>query len=156
VQMRPHWSALSAPLLVSLAAVALGVALDVVFPRTTSTVHWIEGVVVTVPCLWLAVRATRWWYSSLILTPARLIQRWGVVVRGQGEVPLAQIEEVTAIQSVVRHLFGTGRLELVIRGESGVRWIDDVRKPDVVERVIARRLAPIPPPGWVTPPAPPA
>ena len=81
------------------------------------------------------------------MTSHRLVERWGVLSRHQAETPLAQLASVTVIQTFVRRIVGTGRLELEFRGDDEIRWIDDVRKPLIVQRVIHRRLRPYPEPG---------
>ncbi len=147
VELRPHWSFLTGPLAVSVAAIAAGVLLDVGIPHTSVGLHWVEGVAVAVPCLWLALRLVRWRTTRLVLTSHRLIERWGVLTRRQAETALSHIAAVTVVQSLARRIVGTGRLELEIRGDDEIRWIDDVRKPAVVQRVIHRRLQPYPGPG---------
>jgi uncharacterized membrane protein YdbT with pleckstrin-like domain len=144
IDIRPHWSFLWGPLVVSVAAIALGVTLDIAIPHTSVTLHWVEGLVVAVPCLWLAVRAARWWTSCLVLTSQRIVEQSGVLSRQQSETPLALIRSVVAVQSLLRRMVATGRLELEIRGEAEARWIDDVRKPVILQRVINRRLRPNP------------
>ena len=140
--IRPHWTYLSGPLAVAAVVIGIGVALDVGFPHSSVALHWIEGAVVAVPCLWLGVRTARWLSTSLVLTSARLVEQWGVLSPQYAETPLSYIVSVWAVQSLVRRLLGTGRLELEIRGEDRIRRIDDVRKPAVLQRVIARRLHP--------------
>jgi len=127
---------------VSVIVIAIGVGLDIGIPHTSVAGHWIEGSVVAVPCLWLAVRVVRWRTTRLVLTSARLVERRGVMSGRQAETLLAHILSVTVVQSLPRRVIGTGRLELEIRGEDQVRWIDDVRKPMVLRRVINRRLPP--------------
>ena len=58
------------------------------------------------------------------------------------ETGFADILSGVAVQSLPRRLIGTGRLELEIVGEESVRWIDDVRRPVVLQRVINRRIPP--------------
>lgn len=146
VDIRPHWSCLSGPLAVSLVVIGIGVALDVGVPHTSVVLHWVEGLVVAVPCLWLAERVVRWRTTGLVLTSFRLIEQWGVLSRHHSETRLADIESVSAVQSLGRRLIGTGQLELQIRGLDELRVIDDVRKPVILRRVINRRLRP-PEPG---------
>jgi hypothetical protein len=147
IDIKPHWSFLSGPLVVAFVVIGIGVALDVGVPHTSVTLHWVEGLVVAVPCLWLAVRVVRWRTTRLVLTSLRIIEQWGVMSEHHSETPLAEIVSVTAVQSVGRRLIGTGRLELEVRGFDEVRIIDDVRKPVIFGRVIRRRLRP-PDPGW--------
>jgi hypothetical protein len=142
VDIRPHWSCLSGPLVLSLVVIGMGVALDVGVPHTSVPVHWVEGLVVAVPCAWLAGRVLRWRTTSLVLTSFRIIEQWGVLSHHQAETGLAEIESVTAVQSLGRRLLGTGQLELAVRGFDELRVIDDVRKPIILRRVINRRLRP--------------
>jgi hypothetical protein len=88
------------------------------------------------------VRVVRWRCSSLVLTSARLVELWGVGSRHQAQTLLSEIVSVTVVQSLLRRILGSGRLELELVGEDGVRWIDDVRKPTILQRVISRRLRP--------------
>jgi uncharacterized membrane protein YdbT with pleckstrin-like domain len=146
VDIRPHWSYLSGPLAAALVAIGVGVTLDVAIPHTSVALHWVEGLVVAVPCLWLAIRTLGWLTTKLILTSFRLIEQWGVFSRRSDATPLADIASVTVVQSLMRRIVGTGRLELELFGEDGVRGIDDVRKPVILQRVITRRLRPYPSP----------
>ena len=155
VDIRPHWAFLTAPLLVSVVVIAVGVALDVGYPHTSVALHWVEGAVVAVPCLWLAVRVVRWRTTSLVLTSMRIVEQWGTVSRRQVETRLAVIEGVTVVQSLFRRLLGTGRIELEIWGGAEIHYLDDVRKPVILRRVIVRRLPPHPVPGpWGQPGSP--
>ncbi len=142
IDIRPHWSCLSGPLALSLVVIGIGVALDVGIPHTSVALHWVEGLVVAVPCLWLAVRVVQWRTTSLVLTSIRIVEQWGVLGRHQAETALGDIESVTAVQSFGRRLLGTGQLELRIRGLDELRLIDDVRKPMIFRRVVNRRLRP--------------
>jgi hypothetical protein len=142
VDIRPHWSYLSGPLALAAAAIAAGVALDLGIPHTSVALHWVEGLAVAVPCLWLAVRVARWWTSSLVLTSVRLVEQWGVLTPEHAETPLTQVVSVTAVQTLLRRILGTGQAELEPRGENQVRQTYDVRKPVILQRVITRRLEP--------------
>ncbi len=146
VNVRPHWSFLTGPLIAALAAIAAGIALDVGIPHTSVTLHWVEGAVVAIPCLWFAMRAIRWRRTYLVLTSARIVVCWGAVSRPRFEVALADIARVDVVQTLFRRMVGTGRIELTLWDEAGVRWIDDVRKPAVLGRVIDRRIGR--PAGW--------
>jgi uncharacterized membrane protein YdbT with pleckstrin-like domain len=144
VDIKPHWSFLSAPLVVSAFVIAVGVGLDVGIPHTSVAMHWVEGSVVAVPCLWLAVRVVRWRMTGLVVTSVRIVEQWGVMSYRQSETMLSHVASVTVVQSLFRRIIGTGRLELEIRGDDEIRWIDDVRKPVILHRVINRRLPPYP------------
>jgi len=144
VDIRPHWSFLTGPLLTALAAVAVGVTLDVTVPHTSVALHWVEGAVVAVPCLWLAGRVVRWRRAWLLLTSHRLVDQWGAATGNRMEIPLASIERVDVDQSVVRRLVGTGSIDVTVWGRGVLHRIEDARKPSVLARVITRRLGPAP------------
>jgi uncharacterized membrane protein YdbT with pleckstrin-like domain len=72
-----------------------------------------------------------------------------VVSRREWEIRLSRIESTRVVQSPFRRLVGTGRLELVywVEDEDEVRWIEDVRKPVILQRIVNRRMVPPPDPG---------
>jgi Bacterial PH domain len=142
VDIKPHWSCVSGPLALAVVVIGIGVALDVGVPHTSIPIHWVEGLVVAVPCLWLASRVVRWRMANLVLTSFRLVEEYGVVSRDHSETRLSEILCVTAVQSPGQRLVGSGRLELEVRGFDELRVIDDVRKPVILRRVINRRLGP--------------
>lgn len=144
MDIAPHWSFLAGPLAVALVAIAAGIALDVAIPHTSVTLHWVEGVVVAVPCLWLAARVVRWRRTRLVLTTARIVVCWGAVSRARFEIALNEVAHAEVVQSLPRRLVDTGRIELTLRETGEVREIEDVRKPVVLQRVITRRLRPPP------------
>jgi uncharacterized membrane protein YdbT with pleckstrin-like domain len=138
-------------LTISVIVIAIGVALDFGIPHTSVESHWIEGSVVAIPCLWLAARVLRWRTTSFVVTSVRIIEQWGVMSYHQSETMLSHIVSVTATQTLLRRVVGTGRIEFEILGDDQIRWIDDVPKPMILRRVINRRLPPFPSdpdPGW--------
>ena len=144
MEIRPHWVFLSAPLLVALGAVAAGIALDVVFPHTSVPVHWIEGAMVAVPCVWLATRFARWRRCGLLLTTDRLVDQWGAASGNRVDIPLDSIERVSAVQSPFRRLVGTGAIDVAVWGQGMLHRVEDARHPSVLVRIITRRLRPPP------------
>jgi hypothetical protein len=145
VDIRPHWLFLAGPLATALVVIIVGVVLDATIPHTSVALHWVEGLVVAVPCAWLAVRAVRWRTTRLLLTNRRVAEQWGVLVRRDLSTSLGDIAYVVVIRSLLRRMVGTGRIELVLH-DGGTRLIEDVRKPVIFQRVITRRLRPSPPP----------
>jgi hypothetical protein len=144
VDIRPHWVSLTGPLLAALAAIAVGVTLDVTVPHTSVAVHWVEGAVVAVPCAWLAARFVRWRRSWLLLTSYRVVDQWGAARGNQIDIPLDSIERVVADQGVVRRILGTGSIDVVVWDQGVLHRIADARKPVVLCRVVTRRLGPPP------------
>ncbi len=144
VDIRPHWTFLTGPLLVALSVVALGITLDVAIPHTSVAVHWVEGAVVAVPCAWLAVRFVRWRRAWLVVTSYRVVDQWGAAAGNQIDIPLDSIERVRVDQGVVRRILGTGSIDVVVQDQVVLHRIEDARKPVVLARIITRRLGPGP------------
>ena len=144
MDIRPHWAFLSAPLLVALVAVTIGITLDVIFPHTSVSIHWVEGAMVAVPCAWLSVRFVRWRRCWLMVTTDRLVDQWGAASGNRIDIPLDSIERVTAVQSPVRRLVGTGEIDVAVWGQGVLHRVEDARHPKVLVRIITRRLPPPP------------
>jgi uncharacterized membrane protein YdbT with pleckstrin-like domain len=140
VDIRPHWTFLTGPLLVALAVVAVGISLDVAIPHTSVAVHWVEGAVVAVPCAWLAVRFIRWRRAWLVVTSYRIVDQWGAASGNRIEIPLDSIERVRVDQGMVRRILGTGSIDVVVWDQGVLHRIEDARKPVVLARIITRRL----------------
>ncbi len=121
-----------------------GIVLDVAFPHTSVALHWVEGVVVAVPCAWLAVRFIRWRRAWLMVTTARIVDQWGSSRSARIDIPLDSIEQVVAVRSPVRRLLGTGSIDVAVWDEGVIHRIEDVRKPVILARVITRRLGAVP------------
>jgi PH (Pleckstrin Homology) domain-containing protein len=147
IDIRPHWMFLMGPLAAASVVVGLGIALDVAVPHTTVALHWVEGVVVALPCAWLAVRFVRWRREWLVVTTHRIVDQWGASKGNQIEIPLESIERVVVEQGTVRRLLGTGSINVLVWDQGALHRIEDVRKPVVLARVVTRRLGP-PRPGY--------
>ena len=145
VDIRPHWTFLTGPLLVSLAAIAVGITLDVAVPNTSVALHWVEGALVALPCAWLAVRFVRWRRSWLMLTSYRIVDQWGAANGNQIDIPLDSIDRVVVDQGVVRRILGSGSIDVVVWDQGTLHRIEDARRPVVLARIITRRLGPPPP-----------
>ena len=137
MDMHPHWMFLIGPLVVSGVVVSVAVALDVVFPHTSVDLHWVEGLVAAVPCVWLLLRVLQWRTTNLIVTTQRLLEREGGLRPRLVEIPLVDIDDIEVEQSVFRRLIGTGRLLVAVDDDQ--RLLDDVRRPVVLRRVVLRR-----------------
>ena len=143
VDIRPHWLFLSGPWRRRVVTSAWVWPSTSAYPHTTVAVHWIEGLVVAVPCLWLAARAARWRTTSLVLTSVRLVEQWGTLHRRYSELPLSDVASVVVVQSLPRRMVGSGRLGLVIRSEGEVRL--DRRRPQAGRPAAGDQPAAAPP-----------
>jgi hypothetical protein len=159
VDLHPHWRRLAAPVVVSVVAVAAAAALTDRYPHAPSAVSVVLLALALVPLGWLAVRLAQWWAESLVVTTERLVLRRGLVRRDLVQLRLSRIAEVHCSQTLGERLLGTGRLVVELAGEDGAVTVDDVRRPRVLQRVLAARLeeaaepVPSPAPGWVPAPS---
>jgi hypothetical protein len=167
VDLRPHWIFLFGPLATTIAALAAAVAVVTAFPHAPVALAWVLVALVALPGLWLVVRATQWWGTSLVVTDRRIVSRQGVFAREVVQVRLPRVAEVHARQELWQRLLGTGRLVVALREDAGAIVVDDVRRPRSLQRVITRQLdtrsggpvesrpvttRPVPPPDDRTPP----
>jgi hypothetical protein len=144
VDVHPHWLFLFGPAVTSVVVVAAAVGIELGVPHEPSALHWGEGVAAALPLCWLAVRVVRWRLRRLLVTSQRILELRGLGQRRPAEVGLVEVERVDAVASLPRRLVGAGSLVLVLWGQDVVRVLEDVRRPDVLARIIARRLPPRP------------
>ncbi len=161
VDIRPHWLAVVGPLVTAIVVVGVAVSLEVSFPRSGSTVHWIEGIAAAVPVAWLVARLLRWWATELVVTTDRILVRHHLGAERVEQVALVEVDRVEVDRHLLGRLAGSGTLVVVVADVDGERAglvVDDVRHPDVLQRIVHRRVRlhadgarPYPPgyrPGW--------
>jgi uncharacterized membrane protein YdbT with pleckstrin-like domain len=146
VDIKPHWMYLVGPLVTSVVVIGVAVGFEIAFPHTPVGWHRVEAITAFVPCAWLVIRFIRWRMAGLVVTSFRIVERHGVFRSSTSEIWLSSIEAVDTVQSVFRRMVGTGELEVTIYGEDDLQVFGDVRKPAILQRIIARRLTP--PPGY--------
>jgi membrane protein YdbS with pleckstrin-like domain len=140
VDLRPHWAFLSAPVALSLAAIAAAIVIQSQFPNSSQVVWVVLAVMVGLPVLWLIVRVAKWLSTSLVVTDRRLIFRSGVLGRRVVQLRLQRIVDVHSNQSLLERIIGTGRLIVEVEGEEGAVTVEDVRRPRALQRVLTRQL----------------
>lgn len=140
VDVHPHWVALAAPLIVTVAAAAVAAAVVNQFPHAPAAVGWVLAVMVLVPAAWLGVRFVRWVSVSLVVTTQRVMLRRGVLRRDVTQVRLQRISEVHCTQSLWDRMIGIGRLVLELYSDEENVVVDDVRRPRSLQRVINAQL----------------
>ena len=140
VDTRPHWAYLFWPFVLALFAVSTGVVLDVAWPHSTPPVHWAEGIICGLLCLWFVGRFAKWIANHLVLTSLRLVQTWGLLRGHHFEVALARIEFLRRRQGILQRLVGAGRLEVGVWAEPEVFVFEDVRHVAAFQRLVHRRI----------------
>ena len=112
---RPHWIVFGGPLLVGLAGVALGAALQI-----TQRDYWYAGAAVVGLGLLLAIGpGLRYLSSEFAITDKRVVARLGLLQRRSLETLLSKIEAIEVEQDLTGRLLGYGTL--VIIGTGGTR-----------------------------------
>ncbi len=139
VDLHPHWAFWLGPALVSLVALGVAVAVAVEFPTAPAFTAWILLALVAGPLLWLVGRLVRWKTTSLVVTTTRILYVRGVLRRDLVQIRLQRVTEVHVTQSLAERLVGAGRLIVEIEGEQPV-FLDDVRRPRTLQRVVVRQL----------------
>lgn len=140
VDVRPHWVFVSGPALLTLLALAGAIAIGVEFPGAPIQVAWVLGAMVGVPALWLVARISRWLGVSIVVTTHRLIYRRGLLRRDVVQLRLQRIVEVHLTQSLLDRLIGAGRLVVEVQGDPQPLFVEDVRRPRSLQRVINEQL----------------
>jgi len=140
VDVRPHWIFLSGPALLTLLAVAGAVAIGYEFPQAPVGVAWVLGAMVAIPALWLAARTLRWLGVSIAVTSRRLIYRRGLFRRDVVQVRLQRIAEVHLTQTVLERIIGAGRVVVEVQGDPQPLFVEDVRRPRSLQRVLSEQL----------------
>jgi hypothetical protein len=140
VELRPHWAFLGWPLVATLAAAALAIAVTVAFSPPAGVGDVLLGIL-AVAALWLAGRVLRWVTTSLVVTTSRLVERSGVFGRRALEIRLERINELSYHQSLPGRLARTGELMVETGGESGDIVFDHVPRPAAFQSLITEQIA---------------
>lgn len=137
-ELRPHWVAVSVPILVAFAATVAAVWLTVgAFDSGTQrAVVWLAWLV-----LMLSYPARRlvWWITSnFVVTTSRVIHREGFIAKRSMEIPLDKINDVRFEQNIFERIVGAGTLVIQSASESGRNEFSFIRHPEEVQREIYR------------------
>jgi uncharacterized membrane protein YdbT with pleckstrin-like domain len=136
LDLRPHWIALIAPVVVAILVIVAEVLLFTLFdpPRVIGWAAVLAGIVLF---LALPVRSFLAWVTShFVVTSDRVIHRSGWLAKRSMETPLERINDVTFTQSVLERLVGAGTLRIQSGGEYGQNYFRDIRDPEHVQKVI--------------------
>jgi membrane protein YdbS with pleckstrin-like domain len=142
--VKPHWVALLAPALWTIAILILWVLGYTVAKNQLDDPGLVQNVVAIaalVALFFLAVLPfLRWRFTYFVLTTDRLITRTGVIAKQSREIPLERINDVTFNQSVVERMVGAGDLLVESAGERGQERISNVRNPEQIQLMIYKEV----------------
>lgn len=139
VDVRPHWSALAAPV-AALVAVIAG-AVTALVDGVPSWVDWPVLIVLVAAAGWLLSRYMRWATTRLVLTSARIIERRGLLARTSREIPLTAVTEVGLHRSLGERMIGTGDLYVESAGRDGIEVFTHLPRPAAIRDEIYTRMA---------------
>ncbi len=136
-ELRPHWRALIAPVIVFLITLAVGVYLLAKFDN--SAVRWIVGLAMLVALVVWVFRPFVYWYSTqYVFTDRRIIVRTGVIARKGRDMPLSRVNDVSFEHSVIERFLNCGTLLVESAGTQGQLIIRSVPNVEQIQRDIYR------------------
>lgn len=136
-ELKPHWRALIAPVLV-LILIAFG-GTWLYFFTDNSIVRWIvlaAGLVFAV--LWVILPFLRWLTTQYVFTDRRIILRRGLITKQGRDVPLSKVNNVSFNQSVLGRMFNFGELQIESANTDGSLFIEDVPNVEDIQRDVYR------------------
>jgi len=161
LELRPHWVAIAAPVLVAVAATigAIWLTLGPIDDGPARGIVWLVwlGVMLAYP-----VRKIVWWLTSnFVVTSSRVIHREGFIAKRSMEIPLDKINDVRFEQGIFERIVGAGTLVIQSASESGRNEFSFIRHPEEVQKTIyhasevdQRPPAPVAAPTAAPPPPP--
>jgi uncharacterized membrane protein YdbT with pleckstrin-like domain len=136
LDLRPHWIALVAPVVVAVLLIGAEIVLFALFdpPRV---IGWAAALAGAVLFLAIPVRSFLAWVTShFVVTSDRVIHRSGWLAKRSMEIPLERINDVRFEQSVLERVVGAGDLRIESGGEYGQNHFRDIRDPERVQKLI--------------------
>jgi membrane protein YdbS with pleckstrin-like domain len=130
LDLRPHWTFLARPLVLTLASVGVAIAAFVI--------HLVPklGVEAALALVWVGIRYLRWATTSFVVTSQRIVLRRGVLGRHVREILLGRVNDVAYDQRILQRAFGWGRLFIESGGEWGQELVTRVPRPAAVQRQV--------------------
>jgi membrane protein YdbS with pleckstrin-like domain len=136
LELRPHWVAISMPVIVAAAATigAIWLTLGPIDEGPARGVVWLVWLVVM---LAYPVRRIVWWLTSnFVVTSSRVIHREGFIAKRSMEIPLDKINDVRFEQGIFERIVGAGTLVIQSASESGRNEFSFIRHPEEVQKTI--------------------
>jgi uncharacterized membrane protein YdbT with pleckstrin-like domain len=134
LDLRPHPVALAGPVIVAVAAIALGIWAIVRWHGSVDTIVLVLIVIVLI--VYPLRRLSDWLTSHFVVTSDRIIHRKGLIAKSSMEIPLEAINDVRFEQGVIDRMIGAGTLVIQSASESGRQEFSHIRKPEDVQKTI--------------------
>lgn len=140
VELRPTWLVLGWPLVATIAAAVLAIAVVVALQNPPAALGYFLLALVLLTGGWLGIRWLRWHATSIVLTNTRLLERTGVLSRTGIEVRLDRINELSYRQTLLERVVRTGTLVVEVGGETGVVEFDHLPQPASVQSLVTEQI----------------
>lgn len=140
LDVRPHWSAVSRPVLASAVLVIAEITAAVRAPLLPAAVWLVLAGALLVSLCWLAGRYLGWTCTRLIVTTERVVSQQGVLRRRWRQTPMARITDVAVEQRLSERLLRKGSLLIDSGGERGAERFADIPRPWKVQGAISRHM----------------
>jgi uncharacterized membrane protein YdbT with pleckstrin-like domain len=134
LDLRPHWIALALPVLATVAALVVWVAVETQTEFGDSLWFFIAFLVVLV--VYPLPKLVWWLTSHFVVTSDRVIHREGWIAKRSMEVPLEAINDVRFEQGIFDRMVGAGTLVIQSASEAGRQVFEHIRKPEMVQKTI--------------------
>lgn len=142
-ELKPHWRALIAPIIVLLLLVFIGTWLFFSVGQwsigsfSLGFLQWVIVALGAVILVWqVLVPFGRWITTQYVFTSRRVIVRKGLVTKQGRDMPLSKVNNVTFEVSVLGRILNYGRLELESASNDGDLVIDDVPDVEDIQRQV--------------------
>ncbi len=142
-ELKPHWRALVAPILILLVLVFVGtwlffsVASWSIGSFSLGFLQWVIVALGAVILVWqVLIPFGRWITTQYVFTSRRVIVRKGLITRQGRDMPLQKVNNVTFEVGLLGRIFNYGRLELESASNDGDLIIDDVPDVEDIQRQV--------------------
>lgn len=139
----PHWNRLVVPSL-ALVVIIVGSSAAIFFMPafTYDSYARIAVAVIAVGLLtvWSFVPYLRWKNTSYVLTSHRLTISTGVLNKSNDDIPMSKVNTVSADQTLLERMFGSGTLNVESAGEQGHITLRDIPRIQDVRAELFRAL----------------
>jgi len=138
LDLHPHWWHFAEPALALVAAIALGIVVQVM--TDNDVLLYVALGLIVVCAVWLLARYITWATTNFVITSDRVIFRSGVLAKRGIEIPLERVNSVHFHQSIIERMLGAGDLMIESGAEEGQQRFTDIKNPDRVQNLIHSQM----------------
>lgn len=139
----PHWKRLVVPflaLVVIIAASSAGIFFMPPFAYDAYARLAVAAIAVGLLIVWSFVPYLRWKNTAYVLTSHRLTISTGVLSKSNDDIPMSKVNTVSADQTLMERILGSGTLNVESAGEQGHVTLRDIPRIQDVRAELFRAL----------------